>query len=69
MDGPDLKTALVKKIPVEYHGVWYRYISGVIYRVIDNKFRVQVELMDQNKNSVIIANPSEVFVKNLEGCK
>lgn len=69
MDTPDLKTALVKKIPVEYRGVWYRYISGVIYRMINDKFCMQVELMDQNRNSVIIANPSEVFVKNLEDCE
>lgn len=68
MTGSDIKTALLQQTFVQYRDTQYRYISGIIYRRSSNgqRISVQLELMDKNKNSVVIANPQEVFILNTE---
>lgn len=63
MEQVDLQKAFRERMPVEYRGTRYLYISAVIYRSVSKKSHImQLELMDKSKHSVIVASPEEVFV-------
>ena len=61
MTGTDIRTAMIKEVPVIYMGTKYQRISGIIYRPAkDHKIAIQLELLDKNSNSVTIASPSKI---------
>lgn len=60
MTGEEIKKAMRKLSPVEFEGIKYKRISAYIFRVIENprggyKEILQVELLDRNGGSVVIA--------------
>ncbi len=66
MEQIDLQKAFRERMPVEYRGTRFLYISAVIYRSVSKqKHIMQLELMDKCKHSVIIASPEEVFVLHI----
>lgn len=60
MGGQELKEALLQHVPVTYKGIGYVFISAIIYRAVDGKIDITVELMDKNNNCVVIADPKKV---------
>ena len=61
----ELKEAWRADVPVVHRDIVYRRISALIYRRDDkNEPFLQVELLDKNTNSVVIAAPREVFPVN-----
>ena len=58
------KEAMIKFKPVSYDGIPYKRITAYIYRVVKNgdtyKTVFQVELLDRNEHSVVIADPQKV---------
>ncbi|MCY9758146.1 hypothetical protein M5X00_28385, partial [Paenibacillus alvei] len=60
MTNDELKAAMTNGEPVEHRGITYSQVTAVIYRYVDNKPYIQVELLDRSKNSVVIASASEV---------
>ena len=57
----ELKEAWRAGVPVVHRDIVYRRISALIYRRDDKKRAfLQVELLDKNTNSVVIAAPREV---------
>lgn len=71
MTNEELKEALIWQWPVEYDGIKYKCITGIIYRRdLHKKERIglQVELMSRKRHSVTIANPERVSLikKDLE---
>lgn len=67
MDNDELKNAMFKGLPVEYQDMEFLRISAIIYRADKTgKLWVQVELMDKNNNSVAIAAPEKVHLKQGE---
>lgn len=61
-----IKKAMLNFTPVKYEGIVYKRISAYIYRVIRSKHNdtyktiYQVELLDKNEHSVVIADPQKV---------
>ncbi|MFT9055125.1 MAG: hypothetical protein ABF449_00680 [Ethanoligenens sp.] len=64
MSNDELKDALFGGLPVMYKNAAYRRVSGIIYRVVDGKLRVQAELLDQCGHAITIADPAQVELKN-----
>lgn len=65
MQFDDLKNAMIEELPVEYGGVKYKCITGIIYRKnIRKKGRIgiQVELMSTQRNSVVIVDLQKVIL-------
>lgn len=64
MTNEEAKKALFEKRPVNYNGVEYSYISGIIYRY-DNKGKLMVsaELFDKCGHSVVIAPIKDIEVR------
>ena len=60
MSNDDLKKALFSRAPVEYGGITYQCVNGVIYRVRDGKIAISAELLDRSGRSVTIAPASKV---------
>lgn len=60
MTNQELKDALVQRCPVVCRGITYAYISGIIYRAANGHIVVTAELMDDNRNSVTIAEPRNI---------
>ena len=66
----DIKELLASREPVIHHcrvsafhtDIEYAYINAVIIRYNEkaNKFERTLELMDKNKNAIVIASPAEV---------
>lgn len=65
MTSADLRFALMSGRPVICAGghnddVVYKRVSAIIYRNIDGKIDISVELEDRNRRSVTIADPAMV---------
>lgn len=70
MDSDQLKAYLISGQPVRYNDSDYKCISAIIYRRDANgKIFLQAELLDKNENSVIIARPDWVTVKEETTCQ
>lgn len=67
MTGDELKRAMFRGEPVTHRGFTYSYISALIYRKSETGTFMQVELVDPNKNCVVIAAPAEVELAEAEG--
>jgi hypothetical protein len=69
MSSADIKKAMANFSPVEYRGIVYKKINAYIYRIYVNpntgkyKEAFQVELLDKNEQSVTIADPKEIKLK------
>lgn len=59
MTNEQLKEALFSGCQVEYRGIIYKCVSGIIYRNKGGKLDISAELMDKNNNSVSIVNPAK----------
>lgn len=71
MTGEELKQALINKKPVIFTRVngdrlEYAYVSGIIYRIKNERVSVSAELMDKSLHSVTIVSPSQVSYLNKE---
>lgn len=66
MTSEEIKTAMHNFSPVTYNGIAYKRITAYIYRVIEKhskgqyKAILQVELLDNNSHSVVIADAKKV---------
>lgn len=66
MTSEEIKDAMLNFKPVKCDGVTYGRISAYIYRVVEasnpgkRKVIMQCELLDKNKNSVVIADSEKV---------
>ncbi len=65
MTSEEIKDAMLNFKPVQYKGITFSRITAYIYRVVETshgKFQtvMQCELLDQNKNSVVIAESEKV---------
>lgn len=63
MTNEQIKDAMLSEEPVEFNGIEYRCIQGIIYRRHPRKkdaIKIQVELMDKHKNCIVIADPRKV---------
>ena len=73
MNSDEIKQAMVNLTPVIHRGIEYQRISAYIYRIYESpnshKYRevFQVELLDKNGQSVTIADPKEITLKECEG--
>lgn len=63
----EVKEAMTNFSPVKYEGIVYNRITAITRRIIEDKHKeglfhmiYQVELLDKNKWSVVIANPEKV---------
>lgn len=69
MNSAEIKQAMVSLAPVIHKGIEYQRISAYIYRIYisphSHKYReaFQVELLDKNGQSVTIADPKEIKLK------
>ena len=55
MNSKELKSALMDGSPVLHGGIEYSCVSAIIYRVKNGEIVVSAELLDKNKNCVVIA--------------
>jgi hypothetical protein len=55
MTSEEIKDALLKKYPVQAHGITYRCVTAVIYRESNGRIAVSGELLDYNGQSITIA--------------
>ena len=75
MNSDEIKKAMVNLTHVIHRGIEYQRISAYIYRIYvspnSHKYRevFQVELLDKNGQSVTIADPKEIELKDGEGWK
>lgn len=60
MTGDELKKVMFNREPVKHRGITYSHIAALTYRMGETVTFIQVELVDKNKNSVVIAGPAEV---------
>lgn len=64
MSSEEIKAAMLNSKPVKYDGIIYKRITAYIYRVIKTSEGLrtvfQVELLDRNEHSVVIADPKKV---------
>lgn len=65
MTSEQIKEAMLKFKPVKYKGITFSRITAYIYRVVETaqgnyKTIMQCELLDKNKNSVVIAESEKV---------
>lgn len=60
MTNEELKKVMMSGEPVEHRGIVYAHVSAIIYRKSESGMFVQAELMDRNKNCVVLARPVEV---------
>lgn len=69
MDSAEIKQAMINFTPVIHRGIEYQRINAYIYRIYVNphshkyKEAFQVELLDKNGQSVTIADPKEIKLK------
>ncbi len=61
MTNEELRETMMSGEPVEYRGIVYTHISAVIYRKSEAGMFIQAELMDKNKNCVVLARPMEII--------
>ena len=63
MTNDEAKTALIQRTPVMCNGIYYSYISAIIYRYDrNNQLVISAELTDKNKHSVTIAQIKDVIL-------
>ena len=68
MTSEEIKKAMHSRTPVVYDGIVYKCISAYIYRMAENpatrgfKPILQVELLDRNGGSVVIASPNKITI-------
>jgi hypothetical protein len=60
LTGEELKKAMFNREPVTHRGITYTHISALTYRMGEIGTFLQVELVDRNKNAVVLAAPVEV---------
>jgi len=60
MTNEELKETMMSGEPVTLRGMTFAHISAIIYRKSDSGMYIQAELMDKNKNCVVLARPIEV---------
>lgn len=60
MTNEELKEVMMSGEPVTLRGMTFAYISAIIYRKSDSGMYIQAELMDKNKNCVVLARPIEI---------
>lgn len=60
MNLDEAKAAFYHRIPVWYDGTEYPYIQALRYQQHRPSIIVQLELLDKNRNSVVLAPPSKV---------
>lgn len=60
MNLDEAKAAFYHRIPVWYDGTEYPYIQALRYQQHRPSPIVQLELLDKNRNSVVLASPSKV---------
>lgn len=60
MNLDEAKAAFYHRIPVWYDGTEYPYIQALRYQQHSPYPIVQLELLDKNRNSVVLAPPSKV---------
>lgn len=60
MNLDEAKAAFYHRIPVWYDGTEYPYIQAMRYQQHRPSPIVQLELLDKNRNSVVLASPSKV---------
>ena len=61
----DIKTAMLRSTPISFDGVDYRRIRAYTVRYLPDLKRLimQVELESKIGNSVTIANPQKIIIK------
>ena len=65
MTNEEAKTALMKRTPVTYNGIYYSYISAIIYRYDrSDHLLISAELIDKSKHSVTIAQIKDVIISH-----
>ena len=55
----EAKAAFYHRIPVSYEGTIYPYIQAMRYQQHEQEPIIQLELLDQNHNSVVLAPPGK----------
>lgn len=70
MNNEELKEALFGKFPVivklpTMDDIECKCVSGIIYRVRDGKLVISAEVMDYNRNSVMIVEPKIIRKKEI----
>lgn len=60
MTNDELKEIMMNGQAVVHRGITYNHVSAIIYRKSETGFFMQAELMDKNKNSVMLVRPNEV---------
>ena len=65
MTNEEVKKALQERFPVKYNGIEYSCVTAIIYRYdARGKLLVSAELLDKNKNCVVIALIKDVHAIN-----
>lgn len=61
MTNEEAKAAFFSRLPVKAHGITYKRISAIIYRIDkDNKIIISAELLDKTERSVTIARLQDI---------
>lgn len=60
MTTDQLKDTMRHRVPIKYRDITYQCVTAITYRMTDHGPIVQVEMLDKNSNSVVLANPAEV---------
>lgn len=66
MTGTEMKEALLCGLPAVFDGVQYDRITAIIYRKAPRGLKIQLELEDKNRNSVVIASPDKVTIGTID---
>ena len=60
MDNKELKQALYDGGPVQYNGIKYQKVHGILYRIVSGKLSISAELLDYNGNCLVYAPAAKV---------
>lgn len=60
MDNKELKQALFDGGPVQYGGIKYQKVNGILYRIVSGKLCISAELLDFNNNCLVYAPAAKV---------
>lgn len=60
MDNKELKQSLFDGNPVQYNGIEYQKVHGILYRIVSGKLRISAELLDYNNNCLVYAPAAKV---------
>lgn len=56
----EAKEAFLYEVPIWHNGILYPYIAAIRYTKRNKAIVIQLELMDKNNNSIVIAAPKKV---------